>query len=434
MADPCDHTRPSDKNTVVPDLDFCCLKEFPHSGEYSAFVITEIICMPRYLGLIIILIVHHTVNAQRLVNQNEAINLSLNNQRNLKPASLLVQQQNQLLKGSAALESPQLQYQVSPYDEGAQVGVQQTISFPSVYRNRKALQNERLRLAQLQLQGSQYDLKREVRLNYLQLQYLSERRTLLLHQDSIYQNIKSSAKRFFDAGQLNKLEELQAATQADQVRNELNRIQSDLLSETQIFRFFTALEDSFLVEPMSSEVFLPIVDTITANIQLQILQQQTAINQRELGLVRSELLPELQAGVLFPTVRASERKMGFQFGLTIPIWRKQNRGRVEAAETGIQVAQAQQTLEQQRLTARYKQAAFNYERELQSLNYFNSTALPQARAIIETSQRLFQGGELNYIESLRNLQMAFDIFFNNLDTRKAYNEAVIQLNFLNGTL
>ena len=50
--------------------------------------------MPRYLGLIIILIVHHTVNAQRLVNQNEAINLSLNNQRNLKPASLLVQQQN----------------------------------------------------------------------------------------------------------------------------------------------------------------------------------------------------------------------------------------------------------------------------------------------------------------------------------------------------
>ena len=76
----------------------------------------------------------------------------------------------------------------------------------------------------------------------------------------------------------------------------------------------------------------------------------------------------------------------------------------------------------------------NYKRDLQSLRYFNNTALPQAKAIIETSQRLFQGGELNYIESLRNLQNAFAILSNHLETLRSYNEAVIQLNYLNGTL
>ena len=84
--------------------------------------------------------------------------------------------------------------------------------------------------------------------------------------------------------------------------------------------------------------------------------------------------------------------------------------------------------------ADYRQALSNYQREIQSLNYYNSTALQQAKAIIETSQRLFQGGQLNYIESLRNLQTAFDIFLNHLETHRAYNEAVIQLNYLNGTL
>ena len=105
-----------------------------------------------------------------------------------------------------------------------------------------------------------------------------------------------------------------------------------------------------------------------------------------------------------------------------------------AAQSGIEMARAQTELEQQRLTAQYRQALANYSREAQSLAYYKNTALPQATAIMETSQRLFQGGELNYIESLRNLQTAFDIFFDHLSTQRAYNESVINLAYLNGTL
>ncbi|HVG41556.1 MAG TPA: TolC family protein [Chitinophagaceae bacterium] len=391
--------------------------------------------MLRHVSLFFLFIfLYRTSGAQGVLTKDEAVNSALNNQRNLKAATLNVQQQQQLLRGSAALESPQLQYQLSPYDEGAQIGVQQNISFPSVYNNRKALQTERIRLAQLQVLGSQYDLKREVRLSYLQLQYLAERRRLLLYQDSIYAAIKASSKRFFDAGQINKLEELQATAQADAIQNELFRSQADLEAEKQIFRFYTAYKDSINTTPVETYVFLPTSDTLISNVQQQILQQQIAINQSELGVAKAGLLPELQAGVLFPTISQHQRPVGFQFGLTIPIWRKQNRSRITAAQTGIEMARAQQELEQQRLYAQYRQAVTAYNKELQSLTYYNSTALPQAKAIIETSQRLFQGGELNYIESLRNLQTAFNIFSGHLETHRAYNEAVINLAYLNGTL
>jgi outer membrane protein, heavy metal efflux system len=391
--------------------------------------------MIRFISLFLLLAVCQSLNAQRFLTQDEAVNLAINNQRNLKAVNLTVQQQQQLLRGSASLENPEVFAEVSPY-EGAVIGAQQTFSFPGVYRNRKALQSERIRLAQLQLQGSQYELKREVRLSYLQLQYFTERLRLLTYQDSIYQAIKTAAKRFFDAGQINKLEELQATTQADRVRNELVRTQADLSSEIQIFRFFTNYTDSFKTEPISIYAFTPVTtaDTLISNIQQQILQQQIAIGQKQLQVSKSELLPQLQAGVLFPTTKEYERPIGYQLGITIPIWQRQNRSRVAAAKTGIEIAKAQQEQEQQRLNAQYRQALTNYQRELQSLNYFNNTALPQARAIIETSQRLFNGGELNYIESLRNLQSAFDIFINHLETHRALNEAVIQLNYLNGTL
>ena len=375
-----------------------------------------------------------TAKAQKIITRNEAVNLALNNQRNVRAASLTVRQQEQLLKGSASLDNPQLQFQLSPYDEGSHVGVQQNFSFPSVYRNRKNLQSERIRLAQLQLQGSVYDLKREVNLSYLQLQYLAERKNILIYQDSIYTSIKTSAQRFFDAGQINKLEELQATMQADAIRNDLARSQTDQAAEEQIFRFYTNYPDSVIPMAMDTYVFVPVNDTNIKNVQQQILQQQILVSQKELGVTKAELLPELQAGVLFPTISEYQRPVGYQFGLTIPIWGKRNRGRINAATTGVEIAKAEQELQQQRLNAQFRQAFNNYKKELESLNYFNNTALPQAKAIIETSQRLFQGGQLNYIESLRNLQAAFEIFINHLETHRAYNEAVIQLNYLNGTL
>lgn len=389
--------------------------------------------MVRYVLLFGFTLLGYLAQSQRLISQEEAINLAFNNQRNLRAANLAVQQQQQLLKGAAGLASPQITGEITPY-EPLLLGVQQTFSLPVVYRRNKELQSQMVRLAQLQLQGTQYELKREVRLSYLQLQYLSERRRLLFYQDSIYQAIKTSSKRFFDAGQINKLEELQATTQADAIRNELSRIQADFAGARQVFAFLTGFTDTFSVSSIETYVFVPTTDTSISNVQQQILQQQITINESQLGVTKASLLPQIQAGVLFPTTKEFERPIGAQFGITIPIWRKQNRSQLAAAQTGIELAKAQQQLAQQQLMADYRQALANYQRELQSLTYYNSTALQQAKAIIETSQRLFQGGELNYIESLRNLQTAFEIFINHLETHRAYNEAVIQLNYLNGTL
>ena len=389
--------------------------------------------MLRIVACIIITLYAIGAQAQAVLTKERAVELALANQRNLAAAKLSVKQQQQLLRATPALDNPQVSLEASPY-EPLIVGVQQSFSLPGVYRNRRALQSERIRLAQLQLQGSQYDLKREVRTSYLQLQYLVERVRLLAFQDSVYSAIKASSVRFFKAGQINKLEELTATTQADKVRNELERGLADLDAEKQVFRFYTAYTDSFIVASLQDYDLVVHADTLVNTIQQQLLEQQVLISQRELRAERAELLPQLNAGVLLPTNAEYERAVGYQVGVALPIWRRQNRARIMAAQTGVQIAQAQQELEQQRLQTQYRQAVTNYNRELRSLSYYNTTALPQSRAIIETSQRLFQGGELNYIESLRNLITAFEIQMAYLETHRAMNAAVIEINYLNGTL
>ncbi|HEX6914868.1 MAG TPA: TolC family protein [Chitinophagaceae bacterium] len=389
--------------------------------------------MPKTLIIIVLLSAGLNASAQRLVTKEQAMELALNNQRNLKAAGLNVQQQEALLKGAAAPESPELFVEATPY-EPLIFGAQQKISMPSVYRNRKSLQRERLRLAQLQLRGSEQELKREVRLSYLQLQYLAEKKRLLLFQDSIFREIKTAAHRFFEAGQINKLDELQAASQADAVTNELYTTEGELKGEMQLLKFYLGIPDSLVTLPLQTEAFIPGGDSSVTNIRQQMLAQEIAIGESELKLQRASLLPEIQAGVSFPTTNEYERLVGFQLGITVPLWLRQNRSRIAAAKAGVGVAKAQQELESQRLIAEYGQGLAVYRSGLQSLAYYNNTALPQARAIIETSQRLFNGGELNYIESLRNLESAFVIFFRHLETHRAFNETVIRLNYLNGTL
>jgi outer membrane protein, heavy metal efflux system len=389
--------------------------------------------MLRYLSLVLLFLQPFGSDAQRLITRDESVQLAIGNQRNLRAGSLSVRQQQELLNAAGSLENPEVFVEASPY-EAPVVGAAQTFNLPGVNKARKGLQKERIRVAQLQLQGSQYELKKEVQLLYLQLQYLIERERLLRYQDSIYQAIKTASKRFFDAGQINKLEELQATTQADAVRNDLLRVRADLQGETEIFRFYTGYADTLITEPVSIYVFTPIPDTAVLNFRQQILKQELAIGEAALKAERADLLPKVRAGLLFPTSKDYERPIGFELGVSIPIWRSVNRSRVAAAKSGLEIAQAEYELEQQRLAADIRSSVASYRKEMQSLEYYNTVALPQARSIIETSQRLFHGGELNYIESLRNLDMAFDIYFLHLETHRAYNEAVINLNYLNGTL
>jgi len=385
------------------------------------------ICSLLFLAII--------AGAQQEMNPEEAVARALGLQRNLRPAELNLKQQRQLLRGAAEVPSPQVIAEITPY-EPLIVGIQQSFNLPGVYRNRRRLQSERIRLTELQLLGTQYDLKREVRLSYLQVQYLTERIRQLAFQDSVFQAIKISAQRFFAAGQINKLEELTATAQADRIRNDWQRAQADLEAELQLFRFYTGITDTVRLLPLTApaeEIREGWIDT-ASNVQQQILQQQVSIAQRELRLQQSELGPQFYAGPLFPTTQVYERFLGFQAGVSLPLWGRQNRSRIEAGKTGIEVARAQRELEQQRLNTRYRQSITNLQRERRSLGYFNQTALSQAEAIIAVSRRLFQGGELNYIESLRNLINAFDLMNGRMDAHRAYGEALIELKYLNGTL
>jgi cobalt-zinc-cadmium resistance protein CzcA len=166
------------------------------------------------------------------------------------------------------------------------------------------------------------------------------------------------------------------------------------------------------------------------------LQQQVVVSQQQLKTERAELLPQINTGPLFGLENAhgGQKKQGWRVSLSLPLFLSQNRARIQAAQTGVQLAEAQRKREIQDLNREYSVALAQLLREQKSIQYYSTTARQQAIDITQTALRLFQAGQMNYIETVRNMITAFQTKANYLEAVRSFNQALIELKYLNGSL
>jgi cobalt-zinc-cadmium resistance protein CzcA len=337
------------------------------------------------------------------------------------------------------LDNPELEYEVDPYDPTS-LGILMPLRAPSVYRNRRTLQRERVRLSELLLRMNQNEISRLVQNTYNEMQFLNARLFLLRQQDSLYQLVKTAAQRNFQAGQINKLEELFAVNEANNVANELAQVTIEYTAQKRAMSYILNLTSDFFVDSLApiriDTVYTSLTDTLPSNIQQEILQQQIAISRGELQLEKSALLPQVTAGPFFglqPPHGEGDKRLGFRVNLSVPLWFGQNRARIRSAELGVQLAEAERNREIQNYRQEYQTVLGQVVGRYRSVNYYATTASRQANEIITTAFRLFQAGQLSYIETLRNIITAYNTRVAYLEIIRDYNQAVIQLNYLRGS-
>jgi cobalt-zinc-cadmium resistance protein CzcA len=378
--------------------------------------------------------------SQTLLSRQQAISLAGANRVNTDAAQLDLLRQQQLLKGSRGFDNPELEFEIDPYDPMV-LGVLMPLRLPGVYAARSGLQKERIRLSELMLQLNQYEINRLVQNTYNEVQYLDARISLLRQQDSLYQNMKTAAKRNFEAGQIDKLEELFASNEANNLHNELERALIELPAQKRALSYILNYSSDFVVDSFQAlttdPMLLSLLDTISNSIRPQILQQQVVVSQKELKAERAELLPQINTGPLFglePPHGEGTKRQGWRVSLSVPIWRGQNRARIRAAQTGVQLAEAQRRREIQDLNREYTTTLGQLLREQKSIQYYTTVANQQAIDITQTALRLFQAGQVNYIETMRNIITAYQTKENYLESIRNFNQALTELKYLNGSL
>jgi cobalt-zinc-cadmium resistance protein CzcA len=337
----------------------------------------------------------------------------------------------------------------------------QSLALPGVYRSAAGLADARIAGQQAQLAQVQAELRRQVRLSYEQAVHARHRLRVLRGQDSVYTEFLRSATLRFKTGEAARLEPATALVQQGEIRTQLLAARTDFRVAQRLLQALlqvpaaVTVVDSIL-HPLAllgaalADTTGPVLpDTLVrlANPQARVLAQQVAERRAETRVAQAAGLPEFTVGYFNQSIIGYQRLdaagtesyfgpgsrfQGVQAGVAVPLWRRPQKARVQAARLQEQVAQAGYDRYRAEIAGRLDELLARRREQQQRLAYFEATALPQAALITRLSTLGYKAGETGYSEYLLNLERARRLRLDYLDALLQHNQTVIELEYLLG--
>ena len=384
--------------------------------------------------------------AQTPINLQAAIDTALKNNLTVKNEKLKSDYQKKIIKTSASIPQTNIigEYgQLNSYYNDNRFGVSQSFNFPTVYIKQKQLLNEEWKTSIMTVTLKEAETKKYVRQTFYAYLYLKEKEKLLLKNDSIYANFLEKTNLRFSKGESNILEKTTAESQRGNISIQLKQLQQDL--EITRLQFSLLLNSSTLFIPTETNFKLDVQvnsdnSLIAQHPSLKIMEQQKKLAMISRKVERAKLLPDFNIGYYNMTMQGSgadnkiytnsSRFQSMQVGLGIPLFFGAQKAKINASKINQSVSENSYALEKNSLENQYQSVLSQYQTNVATVNYFETTGLKNAQLILETANKQFINGDINYLDWVMLTNQAINIQSNYLDAIKNLNESIIQINYL----
>ncbi|MGB3005019.1 MAG: CusA/CzcA family heavy metal efflux RND transporter [Chitinophagaceae bacterium] len=402
-------------------------------------------------AVILLLLFTNAVSAQRHVSLDEMLKIATEKNQSV-----------QLVKKGAAYwkELQDISYNPGKTQLGAEYGninslnndtrfyISQPITMPLVYRRQKDLYkaNEYLQLHMADVKTA--ELLREIKLVFYQLIDLSERKKLLARLDSIYSRFQHSAALRLKAGEANMLEKTAAHMQLQQIKMQQQEADADIAISQQKLKWLLNTDEGLL--PLYSDPKREISQSINSDSAGHTLvkqyQLQKNVYKAETETEKSALLPDISVGYSNMSIigyqspdgisqkyfGGSDRFNIYSLSAGIPLFNKSVKARVKAGSVNQQVAEMAATITSAQLANKRKQGAYELNKQQNNLRYYEQGGLQQAALIMKNAGIGYEKGEIGYPEWSLLMNNAVAIQLAYIDAVNRYNNAIIEIEYLNG--
>lgn len=382
----------------------------------------------KSISICVLLVVAASMVAQ-VVSEQDMIESGLSTFPSVRLAELEVQKQ-QALERTAFNPAQPLFAIETPSDMGIAYEIEQEFQFPTVYGKRSKWLKSLTQVATSGADITKKEFVKDIRLAYLDAQLAQARIEFYSNQDSLWKDIASQSNRLFDGGEINRADLLFAQNQSGMMAYQLARAQTDFRNAAGLLKGYTD-QNIGQVENLSPLSTDPSDDTDTFYFD-DYLAASTRASETEMNVWKAQRLPGFVIGYLRTPERDTEFRYRYRLGLTIPIWQGQYGGQVEAGRVNTLIRQEDAELQRRQASIAKSQWGNTVSQTYQSIQWFEENGLPQMNQLITTYLRLYEGGEINYTLTLRNIVDALELQEQYLNAIQQHNEAVIQMQFLSG--
>ncbi len=403
--------------------------------------------------LIGFLCLSQNVKAQnsREISLNEAIELMQKNNPSIKAKDLSIQS-SEALKPTAK-ELPKLdfsaqlgQYNSPKFDQS--FAISQSIPFPTLFKARKELIQEEIKIKKLEKKLTENELIKQIRSYFYQIEYLEYNQTKLQYLDSLYGDFIRIASVRFKAGDIKKIEINTAETQKGEINLLLQQNTVYLNNAYKNLKVLIDIDEEFTIpasqnyEPLKAEYLLDST-TVANHPSIQIFKQNMEVLEKNKNVEKAQGLPDFSIGytnqslIGFHALNGQEKYFGagnrfnsVTVGVAIPLTFGATKARIKSLEYQKQMEENNAKFQQQQLEAQLENSLNQYQQDFQQYQYYLNQAVPNAKRIVKAAQLGYKTGEISYVEYLFALQTATDIELKYLQSIQQVNQTVININSL----
>lgn len=400
--------------------------------------------------VLLLSVLSFNANAQnkKIIGVDEAINIALQNNGNIKAKDFEIKSAQSLKRTSGELPkldfNAQLgQYNSIKFDQSFQVA--QTIPFPTLFGAKKQLINAEVKGKELQSEITVLELKNQVRTYFYQIQYLQNNQKQLLYLDSLYNDFIKVAELRYKTGDTKKVEISTAQAKQGEINLLLKQNGVYLQHAYQNLQALMNTQEPFEVsndtdfKPLQISTLLDST-AITNHPTIKALYQDVIIAEQTKKVEKAQGLPDFTIGytnqslIGFQTINGQEQyfNSGNRFsyvsvGVSIPLTFGATKARIKSLDYQKQAIEANTKQQQILLETQFQNAIQQYQQDLQEFNYYQQQALPNANDIVSSAQLGYRTGDISYVEYLYALQTATDIQLNYLKSIQQVNQSVINI-------
>lgn len=391
------------------------------------------------------------VDAQKVLTEEEVVSIALKNNSGIQSQDLGIMASSEMRKTVFELPATAFNVQYGQFnsinnDIGFQVD--QSIQMPAYFSTKKQLYNAQVQADQMKKDISVNELRSKVRSLYAELRYLSFARELLLSVDSLYNDFIKVADIRYRTGETNLLEKMTAETRRGQFSLMLQQNAAEYINTYQSLKALMYTPEEFA--PIVPKDYAPVSLTIAAdtsmlesNPALRYLYQQTVVAEKDKKFVKTAMLPELSVGYFNQSITGAQnidgnevffgrdkRFQGINVGVSVPLIFSSNAAKLRSLTYRGLALQKEAEQSKALLQSQLLNEKRTYQRNLERLEFFTKTALPNADTMINTATSSFRHGEIGYIEYLQALQSAAEVKLDYLDTIRQLNQNILNINYL----
>ncbi|MBN8789540.1 MAG: CusA/CzcA family heavy metal efflux RND transporter [Terrimonas sp.] len=402
---------------------------------------------PVFIGL---LICCSTATAQQHQTLDEVLKRAEENNLSLQSATRLADYWKQLQTG--VFDPPKTQVgaeygAINSMQNDTRLFAGQAFALPVVYRSHRNLYNAQEQLQRKYADWKKAEIEKEVRTVFFQLADIMERKKLLQELDTVYSRFAQAATLRLNTGESNVLEKTTADAQLQQLQLQMQYTASDIKILQQRLQVLLNTEDWIQPQydsPKMSLVSLPDTGTVSSHPQVAFNLLEEKVAAASIAVENAKLSPEFSVaynnqsiigyqspdGVSQKYYDAGHRFHFVNITVDVPLFNRAAKARIKAVKVNEDVAKINTKVTEQNIRYSINQLLEEYNKQQNSLHYYEKAGLKQAGQIIISANLSFKNGEISYLEWTMLMNNAVNIRLGYIEAIKQYNLTLIELNYL----